>query len=590
MGDLGEDWGKQGSTSELPPLAEIQHWTGVVGQAQQMIMEHLVHALPDAGDMGLPDIQFPDMGAIMGDTTKLVDLQSDAVGDALGLWTALMKGDVEALKAADRDRRFNAEAWRETPIFDVIRQAYLLLCEHFMRAVDAIEGVDPEVRNKIRFTMRTVTEAMSPANFPLTNPQVLARIFETRGQNLLRGLEHMLADITKGQLTQVREGAFELGRNIAATPGKVIHETPLYQLIHYAPTTETVFETPLLIFPAWINRFYILDLNQRNSFVRWAVEQGISVFLVSWKSADESIAGIGMDDYVIGGQIDAIDAVRKATGAESVHTIGYCVAGTVLAMTLAYLEAKGEAGKVASATFFTAQVDFEQAGELKNLLSDELMAMLPMLSGDKGVLDGRFLAASFNLLRARDLIWNYVVQNYLLGEDYPEFDLLHWNNDTTNLPGEWHRNYIQSLYRDNLMVQPGAMSIAGVPIDLTKVETPAYIQAGREDHIAPAPSVWRIMENFSGVRRFVLAGSGHVAGVVNPTAARKYQYWTNPNADSFDAFVSGATETPGSWWSDWIGWIAERSGPKVPAKGKRIPGKGPLKAIEDAPGRYVRMR
>ncbi|RVT93844.1 PHA/PHB synthase family protein [Sphingomonas crocodyli] len=590
MGDLGEDWGRQTTVSELPPLAEIQHWTGVVGQAQQMIMEHLVHAMPDAGSLPLPDMQFPDMGAIMGDTTRLVDLQSDAVGDALGLWTALMKGDVEALKAADRDRRFNAEAWRQTPIFDVIRQAYLLLCEHFMRAVDAIDGVEPEVRNKIRFAMRTVTEAMSPANFPLTNPQVLERIFETRGQNLLRGLEHMLADITKGQLTQVRQGAFELGRNIAATPGKVIHETPLYQLIHYAPTTETVFETPLLIFPAWINRFYILDLNQRNSFVRWAVDQGISVFLVSWKSADESIAGIGMDDYVIGGQIDAIDAVRKATGAESVHTIGYCVAGSVLAMTLAYLAAKGEAGKVASATFFTAQVDFEEAGELKHLLSDELMAMLPMLTGDKGVLDGRFLAASFNLLRARDLIWNYVVQNYLLGEDYPEFDLLHWNNDTTNLPGEWHRDYIQALYRDNRLVQPGALSIAGVPIDLTKILTPAYIQAGREDHIAPAPSVWRIMDHFRGDRRFVLAGSGHVAGVVNPPAAKKYQYWTNPAADSFADFVANAVETPGSWWSDWIGWIADRSGPKVPAKGKRVPGKGPLKAIEDAPGRYVRMR
>jgi polyhydroxyalkanoate synthase len=324
--------------------------------------------------------------------------------------------------------------------------------------------------------------------------------------------------------------------------------------------------------------------------VRWALEQGISVFLVSWKSADESMAGMTMDDYVLRGQVDAIDAVCKATKAKSVHTIGYCVAGTALAMTLAYLAAQGEAAKVASATFFTAQVDFEEAGDLKLLLSDELMSVLPMLTGKNGILDGRFLAASFNLLRARDLIWNYVVQNYLLGEDYPEFDLLHWNNDVTNLPGEWHRTYLQQLYRDNLMVQPGALAIDGVPIDLTRIETPVYIQAGRDDHIAPARSVWKMMDHLTGPRRFVLAGSGHVAGVVNPPAARKYQYWINEAAKSFDGFVADAVEIPGSWWPDWGSWVGERSGAKGSARGARIPGKGPMKAIEDAPGRYVRMR
>jgi polyhydroxyalkanoate synthase subunit PhaC len=437
--------------------------------------------------------------------------------------------------------------------------------------------------------MQGLIDAMSPSNFALTNPLVLKRTMETRGENLVKGLEHMLADLKKGQLTHVDASKFELGVNIATTPGKVVHETPLYQLIQYAPTTKEVYETPLVIFPPWINRFYILDLNPEKSFIRWAVEQGLSVFVVSWKSADESMKDVVWDDY-IAAQIDAIATIKSALDVPSVHAIGYCVAGTTLAATLALLTAHGEADSVASATFFTAQVDFSEAGDLLLMVDDAHLKLIETLSAP-GYLDGRYMAATFNSLRSRDLIWNYVVNNYLMGEDYPPFDLLYWNGDTTNLPAKWHKAYLTDLYRDNKLAVPGAMVAEGTPIDLRTIETPTYIQAGREDHIAPANSVWKLMHHLSGPKRFVLAGSGHIAGVVNPPSAQKYQHWINDGeCATLDEFVAGAREVKGSWWPDWIEWLANLSNKKVPAKGPRNPGKGKLTAIEDAPGRYVKMR
>jgi polyhydroxyalkanoate synthase len=320
------------------------------------------------------------------------------------------------------------------------------------------------------------------------------------------------------------------------------------------------------------------------------VEQGVTLFMVSWKSADESIRDIRMDDYVAA-QEEAVDVIRDLLSVKSVHTIGYCVAGTTLAATLAYLAAEKKAEKVASVTFLTAQVDFEDPGDLKLFVGDETLATLQQLTAETGVLDGRVMAATFNLLRGRDLIWNYVVNNYLLGKEPAPFDLLHWNGDVTNLPGEWHRDYLDRLYRQNLMIKPGAMSVLGVPIDLGKIETPAYIQAGREDHIAPAPSVWKLTRILKGPTRFVLAGSGHIAGVVNPPAAEKYQYWTSDEpASTLQEFIAYSTEHKGSWWPDWIEWLKGLGGKKVKAEGARIPGEGKFKAIEDAPGRYVRTR
>jgi polyhydroxyalkanoate synthase subunit PhaC len=574
----------------MASLEEMQHWTGVIGRAQQMILEHTTDAVLSASEQSAEPPALAPM--LFGDPVKIAQAQTDFWKDSLAMWQHFLKPAEPCAQAerADRDRRFAAPQWRENPIFDLIRQSYLMVSEHVLKGVEAIEA-DPQQKEKIRFATRSFVDAMSPSNFALTNPLVLEKIFETRGENLLKGIEHMLADLAKGQLTHTDPHAFEVGRNIAATPGKVVKETPLYQLIQYTPVTGKVQAIPLVIFPPWINRFYILDLNPKNSFIRWAVEQGLSVFVVSWKSADSSMADVTMDDYVLRGQVDAIDTVRDLLGVDRVHALGYCVAGTTLAMTLAWLAAQGQAEKVASATFFTAQVDFSVSGDLKLFVDDEQLELVSALAKDNGYLDGRYMALTFNLLRGRDLIWNYVVNNYLLGEDYPTFDLLHWNGDITNLPAKWHRAYLEDFYRDNKLVQPGALAIEGTPIDLGRIRTPAYVQAGREDHIAPADSVWKITHHFNGPLRFVLAGSGHIAGVVNPPHAGKYQYWTNPEpAETLEEFLADAVETKGSWWPDWFRWISGMSPGEVPATGARQPGKGKLPAIEDAPGRYVKSR
>jgi polyhydroxyalkanoate synthase subunit PhaC len=492
-------------------------------------------------------------------------------------------------KVNPRDRRFAGPEW-EQPVFDLMRQGYGMMADYMLGAVDQLEGVDEAQKAKIAFAMRTLVEAMSPANSPITNPVALNRAIETDGKSLMAGMGHLMADMKKGQMTHTDPEAFRLGENIACTPGKVVHQTPLYQLVQYTPSTPDVLKTPLVIFPPWINRFYILDLTAEKSFIKWCVDQGVTVFIVSWKSADASMKDVVWDDY-IAAQIDAIDTVRDLLAVKSVHAIGYCVAGTTLAATLAILAAKGEASKVKSATFFTAQVDFSRAGELLNFLDDGMLKTLESI-GNPGFIDGRYLAATFNMLRGKDLIWSTVVTNYLLGEPYPAFDLLHWNGDVTNLPAQWHQDYLKDLYRDNKLVTPGAMSALNMPIDLTKVQTPSYVQAGREDHIAPVDSVWKITVHFKGPLTFLLAGSGHIAGVVNPPAQMKYQYWTNDaeSVESLEAFIEGATETKGSWWPHWIEWLREQGSKTVAADGARVPGGGNLPALEDAPGSYVKTR
>jgi polyhydroxyalkanoate synthase subunit PhaC len=554
-------------------------------------------------------------GAAMGDPAKVFELlgrwmqgspladpaqQQKLWADSLALWQGVL-GQFGIGEAAGernpagpdlpfKDRRFADPKWREQPFFALIHQTYLMLAEQALALADGVEGVEPERKEQLKFATRTLVEALSPALFPLTNPLVMAKAAETKGESLVKGMEHLLGDLRRGQLTHVQPGAFVLGENIAATPGKVVYETPLFQLVQYSPVTANVLEVPLVIFPPWINRFYILDLSPQKSFIRWAVEQGVTVFVVSWKSADASLAGLVWDDY-IRAQIEAIDTVRARLDVPAVHTIGYCVAGTTLAATLAILARRGEADKVRSVTFFTAQVDFDAAGELKVFIDDQQVKLIEQLAGDKGYVDGRVLAASFNLLRGNDLIWSYVVNNYLLGEDYPAFDLLHWNGDVTNLPAKWHQDYLKDLYRDNKLVVPDAMSADGTAIDLTRITTPAYIQAGREDHIAPAESVWRLTRHLRGPWTFLLAGSGHIAGVVNPPSAKKYQYWTNPGAaETYAKFVGGAGETPGSWWPHWIEWLRGQDGAEVPAKGKRAPGGKGDPGIENAPGRYVMTR
>ena len=594
------------AAGEDEAVGDMAQWASVTQRLQAMWLDFqneqaakAMNRLPDA----LPDpAAWTDIlqGWMKALPLSNPDTQKRLMDDSVALWESVL-GQYGIGPRADekseggpnlprQDRRFADQRWRAQPFYAVVHQTYLMLAEQVLAMADAVNTSDPIHKEQLRFAARTLVEALSPAHFPLTNPLVVEKTMASRGENLVKGMEHLLADLRRGQLTHVNTGAFHLGENIATTPGKVIHQTPLYQLIQYSPATESVLEVPLVIYPPWINRFYILDLNAEKSFIKWAVDQGITVFVVSWKSADESLAEVLWDDY-IAAEIDAIDTVRERLGVKAVHTIGYCVAGTTLAATLAVLARRGEADKVKSATFFTAQVDFERAGELKVFIDDKQLETLEKLSAQTGYLDGRYMSATFNLLRGNDLIWNYVVKNYLLGEDYPAFDLLYWNGDVTNLPAKWHMAYLKDLYRDNKLVVPDALSAGGTPIDLTRIETPCYIQAGREDHIAPAESVWRMTRHLRGPWVYLLAGSGHIAGVVNPPSAKKYQYWTNSGpADTFQDFIAGATETPGSWWPHWIAWLRAHDKGEVPAKGKRKPGNKGETVIEDAPGSYVRMR
>ena len=603
----------KGIESLLPQgmdTGDLAEWAGSSAQLQQLWIDFATHQASAAaekaskGTSPLDPAQWLVISqSMLGQMPKgLFEASAKLAQDQMQLWSGVMErfvagatgghvGDAPDPAALPKsDRRFADPAWREHPAFLLLHQTYLMLADYFRTSVKGMDGLDPAKRQQLDFAVSALAEAMSPDNFLALNPVVLKRTVETRGQNLVRGMQHLINDLKRGQLTHTDPNAFRLGETLAATPGKVVHETPLYQLIQYSPSTEDVLAVPLIIFPPWINRFYILDLTPKKSFIKWAVDQGITVFVVSWKSADETMGDIVWDDY-IRAQIDAIDHVRLRLDVPQVHTIGYCVAGTTLAATLAILSRRGEADKVKSATFFTAQVDFEKSGDLKNFIDDSQLEMIGQLSSSQGYLDGRYLAAAFNALRGRDLIWNYVVNNYLLGEDYPAFDLLHWNGDVTNLPSKWHNDYLRDLYRDNKLVVPDAMQADGTPIDLTRVATPSFVQAGREDHIAPAESVWRITRHFAGPLEFLLAGSGHIAGVVNPPAAGKYQYWVGDStAPSLKAFVETATEHPGSWWPHWLEWLHRQSDARVPAKGKRVPGSKGDTVIEDAPGRYVKTR
>ena len=530
-----------------------------------------------------PDVLFKNQVAFWQDYMQLISNESlKLTGETADPVIQPQRGD----------KRFKSENWNKHSAFDFLKQFYLLTNRHVMNTVGSVSGLDSKDTHKIEFFTKQLMDAISPSNFVFTNPDVLNETIETQGQNLLKGMQHFAEDIERGQgipLVKMTDlEAFKVGENLATTPGKVVYRNRLFELIQYTPTTEEVYATPLVIFPPWINKYYILDLSAEKSFVRWAVEKGYSVFMVSWVNPDESHAETSLDDMLKDGFLEAITVVREITGAPSVHTIGYCVAGTMLSAVLAYLTEKGWADTVKSATFFTAQVDFETAGDLTVFVDEEQLSLIDKMMEEKGYLDKKAMALTFNMLRANDLIWSYVVNNYLLGKEPMAFDLLYWNCDSTNLPRRLHRQYLRHMYQNNELVQPGVLVLDGVPIDLRTVETPSYVQAGRQDHIAPPDSVYKITRHFKGPIRFVLAGSGHIAGVVNPPSAKKYQHWTNDKTGaSFEEFVEGAKETPGSWWPDWHRWLSRRSGKKIPALD---PEKGPYPALTDAPGDYVRVR
>ncbi|MBI3370433.1 MAG: class I poly(R)-hydroxyalkanoic acid synthase [Betaproteobacteria bacterium] len=513
-------------------------------------------------------------------------------------WMRLAGHPVEPVAApATNDSRFKHEDWSEHFLFDFIKQGYLITARHIQHAVASVDGLSDESQKKVAFFTRQYVDALAPSNFAMSNPQVLRETVASGGQNLLKGLNNLLADIEKGdgqlRISMTDERAFEMGKNVATTPGKVVYQTDLMQLIQYSPTTAEVYRRPLVIIPPWINKYYILDLREKNSFIKWAVDRGHTVFVVSWVNPDAKLAQKGFEDYMLEGSLAALDAIEMATGERKINVIGYCLGGTLLGSTLAYLAATQEEGKhperIGCATFFVSLLDFSQPGELGVFIDEGQVQSLERKMNERGFLEGSEMASTFNLLRANDLVWSFVINNYLLGKDPFPFDLLYWNSDSTRMPAKMHSFYLRNMYMKNLLGVPGGISLAGVPIDLSKVKVPAYFISTAEDHIAPWKTTYKGARCLSGSVRFVLGGSGHIAGIVNPPAAKKYQYWTN---DAFPAsaeeWFETATQKPGSWWEDWQQWMEKQNGnDKVPA---RTPGDGQLKVLEDAPGSYASLR
>ena len=539
-----------------------------------------------------------EMSEVKVDSAKIMTAQMELLQGYQALWvhttSRLLAPETSGPDpVSPKDPRFRDEAWSDNPIFEFIKKSYFLN-SHWLRAyVDSVDGVGDETAKRLEFYGQQLVDALAPTNFPLTNPMVLNEMKETKGESLVRGMNNLMQDLQNGsgglQPKQMNLDDFELGKDIATTPGSVVYETPYMQLIQYEPTTKDVHKKPLVIIPPWINKFYILDLREDNSFIKWAVGQGHTVFVVSWVNPDESYRDKSFDDYVEGGIFAALEGVEKATGEHEVNAIGYCIGGTLLAATLARMADENDK-RISSVTFFAAQVDFEEAGELKLFTDPRQVDSIEKLVAGEGYLSAGFMASTFNMLRANDLIWFFHVNNYLLGKEPPKFDLLYWNGDSTRFPARLLIDYLRGMYIENKLSKPGAFELIGGAVDLTKITIPVYLQANIEDHIAPAESVYKATKLYSGPVRFVLGGSGHIAGVINPPEKGKYQYWTNTNKKKYDtaaAWQEEATEHPGSWWPDWNKWLARQSDGTVPA---RVIGAGKLKSLEPAPGSYVKVR
>jgi polyhydroxyalkanoate synthase subunit PhaC len=531
----------------------------------------------------------------MADPQRAFAAQAALTTQFVDLWAATLqrlKGEkAEPIAAPDAsDKRFADAAWRDNPYFDFIKQAYVLTTRWADDLVKHADELEPHDRDKAQFYLRQVTAALSPSNFVATNPELMRTTLAESGENLVRGLKMLAEDIQAGhgnlRIRQADARAFKLGVNLAATPGKVIFRNDLIELIQYEPTTPEVYKRPLLIVPPWINKFYILDLNPEKSFIRWAAAQGLTVFVISWVNPDERCADKDFDSYMREGILTALDCVEQATGEREVAAIGYCVGGTLLAATLAYMAAVGDK-RISSATFFAAQIDFTDPGDLKVFVDAEQLKAVEERMAEQGYLDGSQMANAFNMLRPNDLIWSYYVNNYLKGKEPMPFDLLVWNSDSTRMPAANHRFYLRHCYLQNDLSN-GRMVLGGKTLDLAKVTIPVYELATREDHIAPARSVFTGAKCFGGPVRYVMAGSGHIAGVVNPPGKPKYQYWSGgPPKGDFESWVAAAKETPGSWWPDWLAWLTAQATEKVPA---RKPGGGKLKPLGEAPGDYVRVK
>ncbi len=531
----------------------------------------------------------------MAEPERALEAQAALTRQFVDLWSSTlhrMQGE-QAPPVADpdaADKRFADPAWRDNPYFDFIKQAYVLTTRWADDLVRRADHIDPHEREKAQFYLRQVAAALSPSNFLATNPELLRTTLAESGENLARGLKMLAEDVEAGhgnlRIRQSDARAFKLGVNLAATPGKVVFRNALIELIQYEPTTPEVYKRPLLIAPPWINKYYVLDLNPEKSFIRWAVGQGLTVFVISWVNPDERHADKDFESYMREGVLAALDAIEQATGEREVTAIGYCVGGTLLATTLGYMAAVGDR-RIVSVTFFAALVDFTEAGDLKVFVDAEQLKALDERMAEHGYLEGSQMANAFNMLRPNELIWSYYVNNYLKGKEPMPFDLLVWNANSTRMPAANHRFYLRHCYLQNDLSN-GRVAMSGKRIDLRQVTIPIYELATKEDHIAPARGVFKGAKCFGGPVRFVLAGSGHIAGVVNPAGKPKYQFWTDgPPEGEFEEWLAKAKETPGSWWPDWAAWVVAQAPAKVPA---RQPGAGRLKPLCDAPGDYVRAK
>ncbi len=546
-------------------------------------LTHIVKTLTQVGEYWMSDPQ------------RALEAQTRLVSNYIGLWNSSLKrmmgeSPAPAVTPAPRDKRFEDPEWSENQFFDFVKQLYLITTRWAEDLVKDAEGLDEHTRHKADFYVKQIANALSPSNFVLTNPELLRETLSQNGENLVRGLKLLAEDIKAGKgelrIRQSDPSKFKVGENLALTPGKVIRQNDVCQVIQYDPATEEVLKRPLLIVPPWINKFYILDLNPEKSFIKWAVEQGHTVFVISWVNPDARQAKKSFEHYMREGILEALTMIKRSTGETEVNAIGYCVGGTLLAVTLAYMAATGDE-RIKSATFFTTQVDFTHAGDLKVFVDEEQIRTLERRMAEKGFLEGSKMASAFNMLRANDLIWPYVVNNYLKGREPFPFDLLYWNSDSTRMPAANHSYYLRNCYLENRLTR-GEMEIAGETLDLKKVTIPIYNLATREDHIAPPKSVFVGSQFFGGPVTYVLSGSGHIAGVVNPPAKQKYQYWTDgPPEGSFEDWLARAEEHPGSWWPHWDQWIRSIDNRRAKA---RKPGARRVKVLEDAPGSYVKRR
>ena len=583
-----------------------QSMVEIAERSQRLVTDWLTR---HGGEIGAPDFDplnvgeaFLEMtGQMMANPAKMVESGLSLWQGYMELWQStmlkMMGEEPEPVATPARgDRRFRDAAWSENQVFDFIKQSYLLTANWLESTVHDVDGLDKKSQMKVDFYTRQFVDALSPTNFLLTNPEALRATVETKGENLVKGLNNLLEDLERGDgklaIRMTDMHAFEVGRNVATTPGKVVFRNDLMELIQFDPTTDKVLKTPLLIVPPWINKYYILDLRPENSFIRWATEQGHTVFIVSWVNPDTELAKKTFDDYMLEGPIAALEAVTAATGERSINLIGYCIGGTLTASALAWMAQQNDPkwkDRINTVTFFTTMVDFADSGEMNIFIDEAQVESLEARMKERGYLDGTEMAATFSMLRANDLIWSFVVNNYLLGKDPFPFDLLFWNADSTRMPAAMHSFYLRNMYMENRLSQPGGITLAGVPIDVTRIDLPTYIVSTREDHIAPWKTTYASTQLFKGPVRFVLSASGHIAGIVNPPAAHKYCYWTNPaTPKSPDAWFAKAKETKGSWWPDWDGWVKKRGGKNlVPA---RQPGDGKLKVLADAPGTYVKVQ